>query len=295
MHRLAGIVALLIAGTAAAQPASRLEAAPRTVAPAGSMPATGVISEPTVITKPGSYKVVRPIKGPGTVIDIRASNVRLDLNGYTVESTTEAGATIRVKQGNTLEGVTIEGGSIRGGSACLLMDRTVRSSVRSLVVAGCAGGLLFDDNEALTVEDNRVGDLDRPTPVFFDSCHNCTIANNTITAGLGTGLEVGIANGGRITGNNVGSSVTCFRIGGNGARVAGNVAQSCVDAMKIDLKFGLIENNQLSSASTGLSFGIQSEQNLYRGNVVRNIYGEPFVDQGVANQSAGDNFLPDAR
>jgi parallel beta-helix repeat protein len=304
MQANAVVVVLLVAGSALAGSPGRQELAadrPGDVQ-AATEPATvpgtvdrGWVYEPLVITKPGHYAVVNPIRASGTIVDVRSSHVTLDLNGFVLECTTASSPVIAVRQAAGLEGVVITNGTVRGGNACVHLDRTVRSSLRSLRAAACPAGIYLDDNEALIVEGNQIGSLAEPAPLIGDDCRNCTIRDNTVIGGVQSGISIGYARGGEISGNRVWSSTTCFQIGGEGVRVKGNVASSCGDAMRIDVRFGTIDDNQLSSSETGLTFGVQALDNLYRGNVVRDVTGEPFVDHGRGNVSAGDNFLPGRR
>jgi hypothetical protein len=44
------------------------------------------MSEPIVITQPGSYRLISNIVAPGNAIEIAASNVTLDLNWFSIQA-----------------------------------------------------------------------------------------------------------------------------------------------------------------------------------------------------------------
>lgn len=250
-----------------------------------------LVGGPTTIVAPGHYRVVRNITAPGVVLDIQASDVTLDLNGFTVESTHPNEPAIRV-HAVPRENVSVRGGTIRAVQTCLFADRVTRLTLADLSVSGCAHGLILDDNDAVTVERNRIGAS--TSGVLIDNCKNCRVAGNTLIGGLDAGLSIGIAGAGEISGNTVIASIAAIRIGGAGLLIRDNVVRECGTALELSTLDSRVEGNLLSSCRSGLVFGAQSAGNVYRGNVARG-NGTNLSDRGAGNTSHGDNYLPDLR
>jgi len=77
---------------------------------------TPISSAPYVITKPGSYFLTTNLNvTAGDAIDINASGVTLDLNGFTIASTAPGAAGTAIQLESGMNDLTIFNGHIRGG------------------------------------------------------------------------------------------------------------------------------------------------------------------------------------
>jgi nitrous oxidase accessory protein NosD len=245
------------------------------------------IGQPTVITKPGRYVVTRNISAPGVAIEIESSDVTLDLNGFTVETTGETPA-IRAHQ-VPKENVTIRNGTVHGVKTCMFIDRVTRLTVEELSVSGCEIAVLLDDNDSAFVEHNRLGASG--TSLFIDNCKSCRIAHNTLIGGIDAALIVNTASATEIVGNTATASNHGIQVGGTGVLVRDNVVNECGTALELLTHSSRIEGNLLTGSRTGLAFRAQSQDNVYRGNTARGNVVD-FTDAGTGNTSRGDNDLP---
>lgn len=247
------------------------------------------IYAPKVIDAPGKYRVIRNIVAEGTILTITASDVALDLGGFFLE-TTGAEPVVRIAP-TLLENVSIVNGRIRGGSVGVLADRVTRLALSELDVVGSGVGFYLDDNDAVTVEGNSVRAISRG--IELDGCSNCRITDNAVLGGFdsGIGLQAGAAS--EIARNRVTNTTLALRIGGTGMRVAANQLSNVETAIRVQAGLrGLLEDNLVANALTGIVFDGQSVGNVYRGNVIRGAES-PLEDEGRNNASGGGNFLPD--
>jgi hypothetical protein len=84
---------------------------------------TPIGTAPFTIGTPGSYVLTANLSGTGTVITISADDVTLDLNGFTVNSSsTTAGAVVL---SGSRDNITVRNGRITGGSQCIAGSGTL--------------------------------------------------------------------------------------------------------------------------------------------------------------------------
>ncbi len=74
------------------------------------------ISEPTIISEPGSYRLTQNIEHVSSVITITVSNVSLDLNGFTVSYVGPPNLADGIAVSPTVRNVEIKNGAITGFS-----------------------------------------------------------------------------------------------------------------------------------------------------------------------------------
>ena len=145
MHRLraflfAAIVLLLPAYLAAVDGVVLINQS--TVMAAGGFPYT--------ITQPGSYKLSGNLVAPAGVngIVIAASNVTLDLNGFTVGGPAEpscpfiCSSTFGIKTQNTQTAITIRNGTILGFGGSIDLTSASHGLVEDLIFVPAAGGFI---------------------------------------------------------------------------------------------------------------------------------------------------------
>jgi hypothetical protein len=148
--------------------------------PAGPVQETGRITInpqtatfPITITQPGSYVVLGDLNAPANVngIVINASDVTLDLNGFTLNGGGSAFEGIIVGQGMLVENVEIRNGSIKGFQN---------------------GGVYGASAQYMVVEDVRSSGngFEGIRPGGFGLVRDCVVRGNAIGIYAGTGTKV---------------------------------------------------------------------------------------------------------
>ena len=82
---------------------------------------------PFTLGAPGSYVLTANLVGAGTVLTITGSNVTLDLNGFSIISTSSSVTALQIS--GALKNVTIRNGSVDGGSSCISTNSTLTDSL----------------------------------------------------------------------------------------------------------------------------------------------------------------------
>ena len=198
---------------------------------------------PVVLTASGSYRLTGDLQNVNTLvnaIEIDASNVVLDLGGFTVGSCSTAcpvGGTGSGIEAILQENVEVRDGSVVGfpGSGILLGTRGVARSLRSLDnagtgIAGQQGSLITGchavDNGGFGI---TVGGL------------GTRVTNNVVS---GNGAGIGTADGGSVTDNVVTQNVGAGILGVGSALVRGNVVRAN-GGDGINVRSGLISGNDV--------------------------------------------------
>ena len=157
--------------------------------PNGSSISTPISSIPFFIVVPGSYYLTANLATSGTNagIDILASNVTLDLNGFTLSTS----APVVSPHGVRIQGVsnvTVRNGSVAGFPIGVIADFTSRNvRFENLQVSGAsAGGLLNTANPA-AIDGCLVNTSGTGVQVF----QNATVTNCTAADNLGDGFKLG--------------------------------------------------------------------------------------------------------
>ncbi len=144
------IGATLTSVARAQQQISRLAAADCAV----QDPRTPISSLPYTITEAGSYYLTKNLEAPNgsTGIQVDASFVTIDLNGFTLSGTNGVGDAIRTGTGGNR--MTIRNGVIfdwAGWGVNVTSVNTRNQVVEGLSIGACdAGGILLDDNSRIT-------------------------------------------------------------------------------------------------------------------------------------------------
>lgn len=189
------LVLLAAVTLACAATASRGQAAgPVPVDQASLAKATGAA---LAITKPGSY-VLRGnviVKRPNQdALDITASNVTLDLQGFAIIGTGTSGTGIGINVLSGVSNVTITSGTVTkmGGGGLVLGPNSVVSSVKAMQNLGV--GIQAGASSQLT-DNVAVGNAGNGL-----MCANDCLVTGNVSTGNGAGLSLGPGSG---YGNNV--------------------------------------------------------------------------------------------
>ncbi|MGH8480638.1 MAG: right-handed parallel beta-helix repeat-containing protein [Gammaproteobacteria bacterium] len=162
------------------------------------------ITQCQTITKPGSYKLTKNLTAPGTCLSIKASQVTLDLNGYTLSGNGKGVGVIDASGqiGDQTE-ITVRNGAIIGFNFGVGLGSTQNAVVEGLEVGRNAGGifLLTGRAEANTVHDNAGKGI--------EGFEGITAKNNLVLDNQGNGISGG-----------PGSILTDNLVAGNGNGIA---------------------------------------------------------------------------
>ena len=232
------------------------------LAVAASLIAAGTASAQWTISRSGSYKLYNNYSvTSGNGIIITASNVSLDLNGYTAATTANATTTAPAPGPNGTRGITIMGA------------RNVE--IKNGHVSGFNGNILIMNSQNVKVEGLQIngGNLapaGGPTEVgitIFNSSA-CDIQNNTISsvnlgvfvrgaASSGNRLMKNIVTGGTIAGNNL--LGICYNPDGS-ASTAGPRGDS-------------IYNNHIARYGFAIAISAGSVSNMFNDNTLASFTG----------------------
>jgi len=272
------------------------------------MPAAGgdgaiPIWEPTTITQPGRYIVIRNLvetsPGVGGVLVIEADDVDINLNGFAVSAQSGRSAALGGQTLITASGVSglrIHDGAILSSEDTITLNNVTHFAIRRLVlrqiigignapyisISGSDG--IVEDNEAevIAVQGDRIHVRHNRGANLGVIGSTCEISDNLMVERV---LISGATSTGNLVLNNVvggGDSDSRILIAGRRNHIEGNI----------------ITNGY----SFGLMFSDQSLENVYRGNTVRGHNGSgctgtssggDFCDEGTGNTSYGDNYMPD--
>jgi hypothetical protein len=246
-------------------------------------PRTPISFAPMVITNPGSYYLVSNLNLTvnSNAIIIAASDVTLDLRGFTIGTSVlrGTGAGILLNGGNT--DVSIYNGHITGGVFSYLGSGITYSGpspnnvhVASVSVAGCqSAGINLGTNGTTLVEGCTVQSVSgygiQAGEVSFSTAYQCgqtaiiatTLAvNSTGNSYYGDGIDAAAANGcygAAIAGTGIGISTTtansCYGYSTNGfAGIVSWTANNCYGyGVAADGIFSDIANNCVCQGSSG--------------------------------------------
>jgi parallel beta-helix repeat protein len=288
----------------------------------GGLPTAGgegaiPIWEPVTITEPGRYVLTRNITDSDTrTIDVQSPDVHIDLNGFTAENT-GGGWAVFCWGGDRMQ---VRNGTLKGGGVfiywaedVLVSDVTISDPNDDGIYMEDSSGVVTDNRiidagahgiyiaafEYAFVEASVVGNvIQDPTEkgIYLWHCWRSVIAENQVHGGT-RGIHYYSSSGGEIYRNTVNFSEFGIYINGtNGAQVYRNTVRKCTDTgMYLDYaEYNHLEANVLTGNGTGLYFGVNADDNLYRGNTSRGSTTADFTDLGVGNTSHRDNYMPGA-
>lgn len=213
-----------------------------------------ISSAPYTITNPGSYYLTTNLTvSGGTVLNIGTNGVTLDLNGFTISSTSTSpsgfGIQLGLGSGNT--DITIVNGHISGGSTTNFNDgiayNALPSNIRvaNVSVTGCRFyGLNIGTGNSSVIESctaQFIGSTGLSASSISHSsanqCGNFAIFGNSISDCVGNGGNAGIdaidtatgcyGSSGTGTGLNATVAVNCHGNSTSGTGLVATVASSC--------------------------------------------------------------------
>ena len=245
---------------------------------AASLVCAATASAQWTISRPGSYKLYNNYRvASGHAIIVTASNVTLDLNGFSATSSANAATTAPAPGPNGTRGITVQGA------------RNVE--IKNGHVAGFNSNVTVLDSQNVRVDGLQIsgGNLapaGGPTEVGITVINSsaCDILNNTISSvnlGLfvrgggssGNRLMKNIISGGTITANNL--LGICYNPDGNSADTSGPRGDS-------------IYNNHIARYGFAIAVSAGSVSNMFNDNTLASFTGafrEPtaFAAQGGTN------------
>jgi hypothetical protein len=224
------------------------------------------ISSPTTITTPGSYFLTQNISvTSGNGITINASNVTLDLNGFSISSTANPAAGSGIVSSSVRTSVVIRNGAIRG---------SVIRTGSSFAGNGFQNGISMPSNVGVEVENVQIsGMLVSGILLPTNSSHakTCTI----VTCG-GIGLQAESVEGCSVTdigGIAISSKIASKCVGANEvgtahgitADIATDCRGSCVAGSGIS---ALTVNNSYGTSSNGVGIEATTANNSEGGSTI---------------------------
>jgi hypothetical protein len=138
---------------------------------------------PYQITQSGSYKLSGNLVVTTNVdaIEISASNVTLDLNGFTISSNVTTGQSVGVGNGNNA--TTVRNGTISGFNTAVVLGGT-SNIVEEIKVVGSGTGFVLSN---AVVRRNAVS----TTTGVGIQCFQCVITENFVSESPGLALQIG--------------------------------------------------------------------------------------------------------
>jgi parallel beta-helix repeat protein len=248
---------------------------------------------PFHITKPGTYTLTANLHQIGsTAITIAASDVVLDLGGFTLSGTGGFkggyGYGVGVEPGHsniTIQNGTIDEFEIESG---IMLNGVTGCTVSNVTVSQCGGGIAMIDGGGHTIEDNT---LDHNVHANIATMH---CSGNVIEGNTCTGAAWGIRLGGASSGNSILDN-TCIGLGGSNT--------TPIDLTDTDSNT-LIGNN-LTNGWIGI-YGVNSDTNIISNNVctgnasgmtvhgdLNNIFGNQVngnLETGIAGGGRGNTL-----
>jgi parallel beta-helix repeat protein len=242
-------------------------------------------SLPFTINAAGSYYVAAALTGTLNTdgITINASNVTIDLNGFTLSGAAGSTSGNAIVAGTPVSRITIQNGTIEGWAGnginatditqCLCTHLVVSGNTGTGVVLGSSNQLL-DSN----IISNGAGGV--------QATSNCVIKDSNISENTGDGINVSGT-------NNVVRDNQLINNTGDGIELTAASAENtvreneCVDntsaGIRIDGLDSFIEDNQLIDNGNGFNAGASSSNNRIANNYGIGSGGNNFVMGSVFN------------
>lgn len=219
------------------------------------------------ITRPGVYKLERNISISGSdAIVIRSSNVTLDLNGYSITSSTPG--TGRGITAESVKNVSVLNGSVSGFNINLSFSSVEAGRIKNLQIVGA--GLAPNGGPS------EIG-------VLLVNSRACTVVSNIVTS-----VNLGVfVRGGQSTGNRIERNVI---VGGttDSSNLLGICYNPAPDADSAGPVGDSIYNNHISRFNFAISVSEGSKANLFVDNTLSSFTG-PFRDPAAFEAQGGSN------
>jgi parallel beta-helix repeat protein len=263
--------------------------------PALAVEARIPIHSTTTINAPGTYFLARAISGAGPLITITASDVDLDLNGFTLTPTSGAGIFA-----SGVERVDVHGGFIVGGQSAIRLDTVTGARIEQIGSTAATGAairviassmVVIEDSilrnalaEAILVDGTGMADPPQVqiignqllgttgSGITLTAAGSSLIARNTINSVGGRGIYVTSSNGVQVTENVIHDTaqagIALISSGGNELR--DNVIRAAVtDGIVVDA--GSSENAVTGNQATacgGNGMQVGGDRNVVSSNLI---------------------------
>jgi parallel beta-helix repeat protein len=217
---------------------------------------------------------------PGNGIVIGADNIRLDLNGHTIDGDGVLGCpdfyTCDFGIDNTAghDGVTIEGGSIREFATAIFVLSGADNRIRAVSSShNILGGLLLIDSNGSRIDRNSISEngltTDQAGLIVFDS-RDVGIDRNSIVANGDIGMFLIGLNDSRVTGDSVSDNPEAgVIVEGSRNELSRNRFFDNGDNVVVAGDDNIISRNEAGNASVGFGIVIDGgDRNLVKANDV---------------------------
>jgi parallel beta-helix repeat protein len=286
-------------------------------------PRTPISSVPYTISSPGSYYLAASLAvTSGVAVTIGSDDVSLDLNGFRISNSGNAGGDYCVSVPNAFR-VNVSNGILLGGRSSAYVNNSPQTILSGLLISGAtSSGVFIDDDCTNAVIRNCVITGTTGTGIYVDDRNPGTCIEHNIISGWGWGIFIhGGGAGIRVLGNSVtgfsykgiypysaatleikenlvrgNSAIEAISITGfcDGSLVKNNyLSGSGVGLLVYGSDYLLIDNNTIYAPTTiGVEFTSGAQNSVYRSNVIRNS-GSSAVggDWAGSNVDGGGNIL----
>jgi parallel beta-helix repeat protein len=260
---------------------------------AAEVHAEDITSTPYYINAPGTYTLTGNLQHVGsTAISIAASDVILDLGGYTLSG---AGGT----KGGYGYGVGVAPGAsdviIRNGTIAefeievgVMLHGVTDCTISNVTVRECGGGIAMIDGGGHTIEDNT---LDHNTHANISAMNS---GGNLIEGNTCTGAAWGIRLGGSSSGNSLLGN-TCIGLGGSNTTpidltdtdgntlIGNNVTNGWIGIYGVNADANFIFSNLSTANASGMT--LHGDFNAVLGNEVNGN-----AETGIAGGGTGNTL-----
>lgn len=221
-----------------------------------------VTTSTIVVSEPGSYVLVGPVAvASGDGITINASNVNLDLNGFTISSSSASGDSIGIKlygDGSNIHNVSIRNGFISGTHTVNGLNGTTSGEGFGFGVSNLPAGATAASN--IRVNDVSINGV-RDSGIYLYSASgvvsNCSIANVGSSVGSGRGIDATTVTNCTISGTKTLSGIR-----------ARSVADCVVEAgnSHVGVEADIVSNTLARGDSTGIAANVVRNSEGYGGS-----------------------------
>jgi hypothetical protein len=256
------------------------------------------IWQPTTITQPGKYILTRNVNASSVapVITIAASNVDLDLNGFTITQTTNDSVVIRADDVN---GLSIHSGTITGNGGRfrgIVLSNVTQFAVRRILFNGDTERPAIDTaaSSSGVIENNLIYNFEPGMRLLTASA---VVLRDNVLWGNDGGIQL-VCSGCTVSGNTLTGAVQQIDLAGTGSKIHDNTLDtlfvSGTNTLILDNVFtgSLWVSGQRNHIEGNLINSDLSLQTSSSGNVYRRNTAAAFSDSGTNNKSHGDNYMP---
>jgi hypothetical protein len=214
---------------------------------------------PYRISEPGSYQLSSNlvVSSSTDAIDITASNVMLDLNGFAISG---PGSTGISDGSSSITAVAVQNGTVSGLTNGINLQNCTGCSVRQMLVNTSANGITVGAT-ALISANVVIGGSGTGTGI---TAGKYSSINGNTASGSTFGIEA--ATNSAVSGNTVSNNVSVGIAVGEYSSVSGNTATGNYNGIVVDCPVNLFGNTALANASANIFYrtgsGCQSVDNL---------------------------------